>query len=152
MRLNTLITSVFIAGFATHSLAQTLQERLFTAPEISFQEWQEMTAGRTVVYEIDGTTFAFEAYRQNSNRIDIRLDGGGCVSGTWFMDENAFCFDWQDGPLNCFNHKRLDDDIYVIGLENGVETADIQKVSRIAAIPVQCGPALLSLLEPEASP
>ena len=68
------------------------------------------------------------------------------------MQETAFCFDWEDGPLNCFHHKRLDGDIYVIGLEAGAETGDIQKVARIAAIPVQCGPALLSALAPETLP
>jgi hypothetical protein len=129
--------------------AQSLQEALATAPEISFTAWQNMTAGKTVVYEIDGQTYGYEHYSPTTNNVQIRLDDGTCIDGTWYMDNSAFCFDWQDGPLNCFHHKRLGDTVYVIGLDNGVETSDIQKVSRIAAIPLACGPALLSAYHPE---
>ncbi len=125
--------------------AQSLFERLATAPDISYEDWQSMTDGKTVVYEIDGETYGYESYRGGDN-VTIRLEDGSCIDGTWFMQQTAFCFDWQGGPLNCFNHKRLDGAIYVIGLEDGVETADVQKVSRIAEIPVFCGPALLSAL------
>jgi len=147
-----LLTTAFLSLLPYAVVAQSLQESLAGAPDIPFAEWRDMTAGQTVVYEIDGNTYAYEAYRRGTNRIDIRLDSGGCVSGTWYMDEPAFCFDWEDGPLNCFRHKRLDGAIYVIGVENGEETVDIQKVSRIAPIPVQCGPALLSQFKPEALP
>ncbi len=130
---------------------QSLAERLETAPMISFEEWRDMTDGKTVIYEIDGQTFGYENYR-GGNRVSIRLEDGTCIDGTWFMAQTAFCFDWQGGPLNCFNHKRLDGSIYVIGLEDGAETADIQKVAGIANIPVACGPARLSALAPEARP
>ena len=133
------------------SHAQSLRERLTNAPEISFADWKDMTAGKTVVYEIDGETFGYETYRGGGN-VTIRLDDGSCIDGTWFMQQNQFCFNWQDGPLNCFHHKRLDGTIYVIGLDGGVETDDIQRVSRIARIPLACGPALLSSLAPEAQP
>jgi len=125
--------------------AQSLLERLADAPNISYQDWQSMTDRKTVVYEIDGETYGYESYRGGEN-VTIRLADGSCIDGTWFMQQTAFCFDWQGGPLNCFNHKRLDGAIYVIGLVEGVETDDIQKVSRIAEIPVSCGPALLSAL------
>ncbi len=131
--------------------AQSLKEALAAAPEISFTEWQSMTAGKTVVYEIDGQTYGYEHYNPTTNSVRIRLDDGTCIDGTWFMDNSAFCFDWQDGPLNCFHHKRLGDRIYVIGLDAGQETSDIQKVSRIVAMPVACGPALLSAYHPEAA-
>jgi len=131
--------------------AQTLSERLAGAPNIPAEEWRALTAGKTVVYEIDGEVFGFEAYRANSNDVTIRLADGQCVDGQWFMDQKAFCFIWEGGVLNCFNHKKLDDTIYVIGLVNGEETNDIQKVLEIAPIPVACGPALLSQLQPEPS-
>jgi len=131
--------------------AQSLRDVLASAPEISFTEWQSMTAGKTVVYEIDGQTYGYEHYSPNSNAVKIQLDDGTCIDGTWFMENNAFCFDWQGGPLNCFHHKQLDSTIYVIGLESGAETGEIQRVSRIAAIPVACGPALLSAYHPAVS-
>jgi len=132
--------------------AQSLLDRLATAPEISESAWRDMTAGKTVVYEIDDAIYGYETYRKNSNRISIRLENGTCINGQWFMQQTAFCFDWEGGPLNCFNHKELDGDIYVVGLENGMETEDIQKVARIDDRPVFCGPALLSTLMPEAKP
>lgn len=142
-----------ILAFAPSALlAQTLPEQLANAPSISVEEWRRMTAGKTVVYEIDGSIFGYESYRGAGN-VTIRLDDGSCIDGTWYMEQAAFCFDWQDNTINCFNHKRLDDEIYVIGLENGIETDDIQKVSRIAYIPVSCGPALLSsLIIPQEQP
>ncbi len=139
--------AVILALLPVAASAQSLAERLASAPEISFSEWRDLTAGKTVVYQIDGETYGFERYTA-PGKVSIRLTDGTCIDGTWYMDQNSFCFDWQDGPLNCFHHKRLDSEIYVIGLDNGVETADIQKVSRIANIPLACGPALLSAYQP----
>ena len=123
--------------------AQSLPEQLAPLPNISFKDWRNLTLGKTVVYEINGETFSYEIYNGGSS-VTIQLENGSCIDGTWFMEQSAFCFEWIDGPLNCFNHKRLGEDIYVIGLENGVETTDIQKVARIDNIAVSCGPALLS--------
>lgn len=131
--------------------AQTLAERLAAEPVITFEAWRALTNGKTVVYEIDGETYGFERYLGGGN-VTIQLEDGSCIDGTWYMAQTSFCFDWQGGPLSCFNHKQLDGDIYVIGLNNGIETADIQKVSRIANIPVSCGPALLSSLTPQVHP
>ena len=111
-----------------------------------------MTAGKTVVYEINNQTYAYEAYSRVNNNITIRLESGECIDGTWFMQETAFCFDWEIGVLDCFHHKRYDGDIYVVAFEGGVETAGIQKVVRIDNIPLACGPALLSRLTLETSP
>ena len=126
-------------------LAQSLNEQLASAETIGVVEWRELTQGKTVVYEVSGETIGYESYHSDG-KVTIRLDNGSCIDGTWFMEQSAFCFDWEGGPLNCFNHKRINDTIYVVGLFNGVETNDIQKVSRIANIPIACGPALLSSL------
>jgi len=125
--------------------AQSLADRLAAEPVITVEAWRALTQGKTVVYEIDGETFGYERYLGGGN-VTIQLDDGSCIDGTWYMAQAAFCFDWEDGPLNCFNHKQLDGEIYVIGLDEGLETADIQKVARIANIPITCGPALLSSL------
>jgi len=142
---------IFLALWPSALPAQNLSEALAAAPEISFEAWQNLTAGKTVVYQIDGQTYGYEHYSPDSNKVRIRLEDGTCIDGQWFMDKTAFCFDWQDGPLNCFHHKRLNGSIYVIGLNNGAETGDIQKVSRIVAMPVACGPALLSAFHPAGS-
>ncbi len=145
------ITAV-IAFFPLMSYGQTLQEQLADAPNISFEEWRDMTAGQTVVYEIDGNIYAYEAYRRGSNKVTIEVEGVVCEEGTWYMQGTTFCFDWPGNAPNCFNHKRLGDDIYVVGVVDGVETDDIQKVIEIAPIPVACGPALFSALQPEETP
>ncbi|MBL1434924.1 MAG: hypothetical protein COB08_001815 [Rhodobacteraceae bacterium] len=139
------VLALILALTPSALLAQNLPERLANAPSISLEDWRAMTEGKTVVYEIDGVTYGYESYL-GANKVTIRLDDGSCIDGTWHMEQTAFCFDWQGSALNCFNHKRLDGNIYVVGLENGVETTDIQRVSRITNIPVACGPALLSSL------
>jgi hypothetical protein len=122
------------------------------AEEIGYEEWRAMTAGKTVVYQIDGKTFGFEHYH-DGQKVTIQLADGTCLEGSWFMNKSAFCFDWQNGPLNCFHHKRLGDTIFVVGLDgNGAETADVQRVSRIDSTPLACGPALLSAFIPGARP
>lgn len=138
--------------FPLAAMGQSLSERLSDAPNIPFEEWREITAGLTVVYEIEGDIYGYEAYRRNSNRVTIQLQDGSCVDGEWYMEQAAFCFNWEDTLLNCFNHKRLGGSIYVIGLEAGVETEEIQKVVEIESIPLQCGPALLSRYTPEVNP
>jgi len=140
------VLALILAIAPTMAQPQTLAEILSTAPEISYEDWRDMTAGKTVVYQIFGKTFGFERY-QNGNNVTIQLDDGSCIDGTWFMQETAFCFDWEGGPLNCFHHKRVGDTIYIVGLDNGKESADIQIVSRIDNTPISCGPALLSALE-----
>ncbi len=140
------ILALLLALFPAVASAQSLLERLSAASNISFKEWQNLTAGKTVVYQIEGETYGYETYRGNGN-VTIQLSDGSCIDGTWFMQQAAFCFDWQDGPLDCFHHKRLDGVIYIVGLENGVEFDSIQEVSRIIDTPVTCGPALLSQLE-----
>ena len=142
------LLALWPAGLA----AQSLPEALATAPEIPFEDWQAMTAGKTVVYSIDGETYGYEHYSPTGNAVKIRLENGTCIDGTWFMQGSAFCFDWQGGPLNCFHHKQLNGTIYVIGLRGAEESGDIQKVSRIADIPVACGPALLSSYSPGERP
>ncbi|NOR60933.1 MAG: hypothetical protein GQ535_00370 [Rhodobacteraceae bacterium] len=141
-----------ILALAPNSLlAQSLHDQLANADNISYQAWHDLTKGKTVVYEVDGEIIGYESYLGDGN-VTIRLDDGSCIDGTWYMEQLAFCFDWEGGPLNCFHHKRLNGAIYVIGLNNGLETTDVQKVSRIANIPVACGPALLSTLLPPVRP
>lgn len=138
--------ALILALAPSFASAQSLAEQLSSAPDISFQEWREMTIGKTVVYQIDGEIYGYERYVA-PGQVTMRLADGTCIDGTWRMRQADFCFDWQDGPKNCFRHKRLGEDIYVIGLNNGVETEDIQLVSRIADISLSCGPALLSSLQ-----
>ncbi len=141
-----------LAIFALPAHAQSLSGRLADIPDISFETWQEMTNGKTVVYELDGEIFGLEAYRKDSNRVLFRTATGICDRGTWAMDGPAFCFQWEASGEDCFLHKQMDGEIFIIGLDNGVATDNIQKVARIADIPVACGPALLSQLMPEALP
>ena len=146
----TLRLALLLSLFPLAAHAQSLRDRLITAPDIPVTEWRDMTAGKTVIYEIDGDLFGYEHYDANSDKVTFQLDDGTCIDGRWFMEGSAYCFDWQDGPLNCFHQKTLNGSVYVIGLESGAETDDIQKVARIVVLPLSCGPALLSALEPEA--
>jgi hypothetical protein len=127
--------------------AETLAETLATAPEITESAWREMTAGKTVVYQVYGMANGLEHYGSGQN-VTFELEDGSCLDGTWYMKGTAFCFDWPGEGLNCFRHRQVGDDIYVVGLNSG----GIQLVDRIDNTPLSCGPALLSALEPEARP
>lgn len=141
-----------LAVVALPAHAQTLAEQLAERPNITFEEWQSLTNGRTVVYQVDGQTFGFEAYRADSNQVLFQTNTGYCENGTWAMQGPAFCFEWEESGQDCFLHKELNGAYYVISVADGLPTEQIQKVARISDIPLACGPALLSRLLPEVSP
>lgn len=127
--------------------ALDLKLALANAPLVSEGDWRSITDGGTVVYEINGAVVAYEHYLDENQVVLVRTATNACEYGTWFMQEKTFCFRWEGRPLVCFNHKVLDEDTYVIRLNNGLETNDIQLVAEIIERPLQCGPDLLSALE-----
>ncbi|MCF6272032.1 MAG: hypothetical protein L3J37_02415 [Rhodobacteraceae bacterium] len=99
-----------------------------------------MTVGRSVVYGVEGVVLGREAYRKNSNKLILRLSGGRCISGKWFMEQTTYCFNWEGAPPSCSRYKMLDGRIYAVAVENGVETGYIRTVVEISNEPMTCNP------------
>ena len=142
-----LILLVMMPGLAgAQSFSLDILQALKTAPYITESQWRELTAGNTVIYELDGQVFAYEQYLDDGSLFLIRTDDQSCQRGTWFMRGTAFCFNWEIERQVCFHHKRLGDAIYILELRNGIEINEYQRVIAIEPRPMQCGQDRLSAL------
>jgi len=82
---------------------------------------------------------ALERYAETGNRVDLQLNTGECLAGTWSHSGNVYCFDWGDDRASCFRHVRTGDTISIIQMDNGVETTNIQQMTQISDAPLSCG-------------
>ncbi len=121
--------------------AQNLLERFKNGINISAQEWQEMTHGLTVIYEVFGVEQGREYYPADSNQVFYRFANGECLTGTVIYEPAQFCFDWEGFDRMCFEHKYVDGEIYIVG-EIGIAF-----VSDIINDPFQCTAGLMSALD-----
>ncbi len=124
--------------------AQTLPVPLAGAEEIPFEEWSAMSAGRTLVYRIDGEVWALEYYYPGTNRVALQLNDGKCLQGTWDYSAPYYCFHWEAQGTACFRHTRRDGEILVMESGSGNGTAAVQHMSAVTDIPLSCGPDLTS--------
>lgn len=122
-----------------------LQSRVTSAPMLSESEWREMVEGRTVTYTINNEFFAREFYVTGTNRVVIAVNNGICLNGEWYMDGPAFCFEWEGAAPSCFTHHRLEEGVYINGLDES-DGIEIQFVADVRRTVVQCGDELLSSL------
>lgn len=109
---------------------------------IALEEWQAMTAGRTVWYFANGRLWGREVYRIESDRggeVTFQHSDGECLDANWTYADNLYCFDFGGGPSHCFHHIRWRGGIYAISL-----SGDVQEVRRIDAAPLSCGMVPLS--------
>jgi len=107
--------------------------------DIPVEEWREMALGKTLTYMIGPEFFALERYAPTGNRVDLQLNTGECLVGTWTHSGNTYCFDWGDVQAACFRHVRTGDGISIIQMDNGVETTNIQQMVNITDAPLSCG-------------
>lgn len=121
--------------------AQTLAERFENGIEITASEWQEMTRGRTVVYQSFGVETGREYYPPKGNKVFYRFADGECLEGTVSYSPPDFCFNWQGYGNMCFEHKYVDGEIFIMGEGN------IVFVSDIVNDPFQCTAGLTSALD-----
>ncbi len=121
--------------------AQNLREKFEAGTEITASEWQEMTRGRTVIYQSFGREVGREYYPPSGNKVFFRFSNGECLEGTVAYSPPDFCFDWQVYGKMCFEHKYVDGEIFIMGEGN------IVFVSDIVNDPFQCTAGLLSALD-----
>ena len=105
---------------------------------IPLAEWREMTAGKTLVYEIDGDFWGREYYHPDRDVATFVTRDGDCVTAPWVYAEGLYCFSYRG--MECFRHLRRGDRILVAPLSGGAE----QEVRRIEVAPLSCEPPLSS--------
>jgi len=124
---------------------EALHSRVSAAPQLSEAEWRDMVEGKTVTYTIADEFFAREFYETGTNRVVISVTGGLCLNGQWYMEGPAFCFVWENELPSCFTHHRLDEGVFINGVDPG-DDIEVQFVADIRRATVQCGDELLSSL------
>lgn len=107
--------------------------------DIPVEDWRKMALGKTLTYMIGSEFFALERYAPTGNRVDLQLNTGECLAGTWSHAQNSYCFDWGDDRAACFRHVRTGEGITIIQLDNGVETSNIQQMTSVSDAPLNCG-------------
>jgi hypothetical protein len=124
--------------------SQTPAERVARAVDIPVEEWTAMADGRTLTYRIGGDLWALEHYTPGSNRVQIELYDGTCMSGTWDYSAPNYCFHWEGQGTSCFRHARLDDEIIVIEASVGEGAPSTQSMTGVSDTPLSCGPPGIS--------
>lgn len=116
--------------------------RVLEAADIEPEVWQQMTAGRTVTYKLNGALFGTEHYHPNSNRAAFQHADGTCLDGTWDFAQGVFCFYWEGQLPACFYHRQDQQGILVIAADQdgGYDFGNIQAVSEITDQPIVCQP------------
>ena len=124
--------------------SQTPAERLARAVDIPVEEWRSMAEGRTLTYRINGDLWALEHYTAGTDRVEIELYDGTCMSGTWDYAAPHYCFHWDGQGTSCFRHARLGDEILVIEASGLEEMPMTQTMTAVTDTPLSCGPAGIS--------
>ena len=143
--MNRLPAAAIVAVLAVLPAAsQTPAERIARAVDIPVEEWTAMAAGRTLTYRIDGDLWALEHYTPGTNRVQIELYDGTCMSGTWDYSAPHYCFHWDGQGTSCFRHARLGSEILVIEASGAEGEPMTQTMSAVSDTPLSCGPAGIS--------
>lgn len=121
--------------------AQSLRDRFDAGIEITPSEWQQLTSGRTVIYQNYGVVHGREYYPADSNEVFYEFADGTCLEGTVTYEPSQFCFDWQGHEFMCFQHKYIDGEIFIAG------SGGVTFVSDIVDDPFRCTPGLMSTLD-----
>jgi hypothetical protein len=119
-------------------------ERIARAVDIPVEEWQAMATGRTLTYRINDEFWALEHYYPGTNRVQLQLYDGSCMSGTWEYAAPHYCFHWEGQAPSCFRHARLGDEVLIIETQGGVDTMMTQIMTAVTDTPLACGPAAVS--------
>jgi hypothetical protein len=98
-----------------------------------------MAGGRTLTYRIDGALWALEHYTPGTNRVQIELYDGTCMSGTWDYVAPLYCFHWDGQGTSCFRHARLGDEILIIEASGADGPPATQAMTAVSDAPLACG-------------
>ena len=116
---------------------ETLAEQ---GEDVPLAEWRALTEGRTVWYRIGEALWGRERYLPGENSVTFQFPDGECLEARWFHEPPWYCFDFGEalggGPPHCFRHLRFEGELWALGLSGGPP----QKIERIDATPLACGP------------
>jgi hypothetical protein len=132
----TIGTALWLALAANAAAAGTDRPR---PGDIPVDEWRAMAEGRTVTYRINGDFWALEHYFPGTDRVQLQLNDGTCLDGSWDYQEPHYCFHWDGQGTSCFRHVRVSGRIVVIQTENGIDTALTQEAAAVTDAPLSCG-------------
>jgi hypothetical protein len=124
--------------------SQSAAERIARAVDIPVEDWRAMADGRTLTYRIKEEFWALEHYYAGTNRVQLQLYDGSCLSGTWAYVAPHYCFYWENQGPSCFRHARLGDEVLIIETQGGQDTAMTQSMTAVTDTPLACGPAAVS--------
>ena len=124
--------------------SQTPAERIAGAVDIPLAEWVAMAEGRTLTYRINGELWALEHYTPGTNRVQIELYDGTCMTGTWDYAAPRYCFHWEGQGTSCFRHARVGGEIVVIEASGDSDVPMTQSMTEVTDTPLACGPAGIS--------
>lgn len=110
----------------------------FGLTDIPVEDWRAMAAGRTLSYSIDGQPFGLEYYAPSGDGVIFQHVDGTCLNGYWTYDAGAYCYFWDGEDPVCFRHAAIGDTVFVIGLDDGVETGEFQIMTGISDVPIIC--------------
>lgn len=109
-------------------------EKMFDA-----DTWRAFAEGKTLYYSTPAGILGREYYPPGGDRVIYIYFDGRCFDGTWFVEADRFCFDY-DG-LHCFEH--IERDGVIIARE---EDGDEQEVVRRTDEVLSCEPELFGSL------
>jgi hypothetical protein len=133
-----------ILALALLALPGASETPLDRATNIPVEEWVAMASGRTLTYRIDGELWALEHYHPGTDRVQLQLFDGTCLSGTWDYQAPHYCFHWDGQGTSCFRHARLGDEILIIESLDGADTPLTQSMTAVTDTPLTCGPEVMS--------
>lgn len=141
-----ILTCALLLPLPAFAQSESLISRAVEATDISPEIWRQMTAGRTVTYNLNGRLFGTEHYHPNSNRAAFQHADGTCLDGTWAFVDGIFCFYWEGHLPACFHHKQDTQGIIVIAADadGGFNFTNVQAVTEISDTPIVCQPEGLS--------
>ncbi|MEL6584198.1 MAG: hypothetical protein AAFQ36_10240 [Pseudomonadota bacterium] len=110
------------------------------------EEWNDLAAGKTLYYFIDGQFFGREYYGFTGQFVRFQHVSGICFDGQWWHDAEAqaFCFAWPE-ETSCFHHVARGDEIVVLSADQAEDGHwGVQTVEQITPGGFSCDSALTS--------
>lgn len=74
--------------------------------EMTAEEFEAFTAGRTLFFALNGEDFGVERYKDN-RRVEWSFLDGECTQGIWYEDNGLICFAYENWAVpQCWTFER----------------------------------------------
>jgi len=143
------------AGLLAQSSPLSLAEKMQRGVVMDFAAFKAMSDGNTITYN-NGTDDVYrEYYRPGTNRIVIEWTEARdpsqmvCDLGTWYVQEELICFDWQASGEVCALWVDYNGEyISAIATDDGQMTGNLEVISNITTTPLFCEVGMVELFSP----